>query len=335
MKHVLQQPLHTTLQFACTAAQLTVIEHASECELLPTGSYHVLGSGSNVLCATTQLPFVVQIACKGIELVRETADAFYVQVGAGEVWHDVVLATLAHGWYGLENLALIPGWAGAAPVQNIGAYGLELADRLDSVHAWDTHSRQHTAFTNTECQFGYRDSVFKRTAGRYWITSMVLKLPKPWQPVVSYADLASLVNPTAQTICDTVIAIRKRKLPDPAVIPNAGSFFKNPVVAAEQANALKTQFPALPAYPQPDGQTKLAAGWLIEQCGWKGYRAPHAAVGVHAAQALVLVHDISLAAERNTRATGTDLLALASEIQLSVLNRFNIALEREVNVWAN
>ena len=323
---------------------MTVIEHASECAAVHAGlagqPIAVLGGGSNVLCATSNMSHVLQIAIQGIDLVRQTDEAHYVKVGAGESWHGVVLHTLAQGWAGLENLALIPGWAGAAPVQNIGAYGVELADRLHSVAAWDMQTASHVEIECADCQFGYRDSVFKRQAGRYWITALTLRLPRPWRAVLDYADLAALKteNPSPQNICDAVVAIRSRKLPDPATIPNAGSFFKNPVVSAALVAELKAAHPTLPAYPQPDGTVKLAAGWLIEQCGWKGHRAAHAPVGVHAAQALVLVHDIYSAqgvqaSASQTAAKGADLLALAEAIQSSVRERFRVELQHEVNVW--
>jgi UDP-N-acetylmuramate dehydrogenase len=232
-------------------------------------------------------------------------------------------------------LALIPGWVGASPVQNIGAYGVELCDRLYSVQAWDAQLGTMVDIAAADCGFAYRDSIFKQSAGRYLITNITFKLPRPWQPVIAYAELAAQFagqNPSAQAICEAVIAIRQRKLPDPAVLPNAGSFFKNPLVPAAQALALKAQHPTLPYYPQADGSAKLAAGWLIEQAGWKGYTRSLGAgkvggkIGVHAAQALVLVH--------LGGAQGADLLQLASDIQADVLTKFGVALVREVNVWA-
>jgi UDP-N-acetylmuramate dehydrogenase len=327
--------LHTSLQLPCTAHECCVVEHAAElAELmnrLGDRPYRVLGGGSNVLCAASHIDTVIQLAIKGITLLRTEPDAFIVQVGAGESWHATVLHTLAQGWAGLENLALIPGWVGASPVQNIGAYGVELCERLHSVQAWDTQARAMVSLAATDCQFGYRDSVFKQGAGRYLITHVTFKLPRPWKAVVSYAELAAQFagqQPTAQAVCDAVIAIRQRKLPDPAVIPNAGSFFKNPLVPALLAQTLKAQHPTLPCYPQADGSVKLAAGWMIEHAGWKGYTRSLAAgkVGVHAAQALVLVH--------LGGAHGRDLLQLASDIQADVLAKFGVTLVREVNVWA-
>jgi UDP-N-acetylmuramate dehydrogenase len=300
-------------------------------------SFKVLGGGSNVLCASQSVGTVVRIAIKGIALLCIEDDAYIVQVGAGEGWHDTVQRTLAHGWAGLENLALIPGWVGAAPVQNIGAYGVELCDRLHSVQAWDTQLGEMVDIAAADCGFAYRDSMFKQNAGRYLIASVTFKLPRPWQAVTTYAELAkqyagnadeTLPQATPQAVANAVIAIRQRKLPDPAQIANAGSFFKNPVVSTEQVAALKAQHPTLPVYPQSLGGSKLAAGWLIDQAGWKGYTRRTDScgqVGVHAAQALVLVH--------LGGAQGAELLQLASDIQTDVFNKFGVQLEREVNVW--
>jgi UDP-N-acetylmuramate dehydrogenase len=327
--------LHTSLQLPSKARECHIVEHANELpalmQTIGDKPYRVLGGGSNVLCAAAQIDTVIQIAIKGIALLRADPDAYIVQVGAGESWHTTVLHTLAQGWAGLENLALIPGWVGASPVQNIGAYGVELCERLHSVQAWDTQARAMVSLAAAECQFGYRDSVFKQRAGRYLITHVTFKLPHPWRAVIGYAELAAQFaghQPTAQAIADAVIAIRQRKLPNPAVIPNAGSFFKNPLVPAPQAQALKAQHPTLPCYTQADGSVKLAAGWLIEHAGWKGYTRSLAEgkVGVHAAQALVLVH--------LGGAQGQDLLQLASDIQADVFSKFGVVLVREVNVWA-
>jgi UDP-N-acetylmuramate dehydrogenase len=334
-------PLSTTLQLPCTAQRRYTVESVADFPslmlALANTSFNVLGGGSNVLCATQSLGAVVRIAIKGIHLLRTEDDAYIVQVGAGEGWHDTVLHTIAHGWAGLENLALIPGWVGAAPVQNIGAYGVELCDRLHSVQAWDTQLGEMVDIAAADCGFAYRDSVFKQSAGRYLIASVTFKLPRPWQAIITYAELAkqfgadrveSHLEVTPKAIADAVIAIRQRKLPTPAQIANAGSFFKNPVVSSQQAAALKALHPTLPVYPQSLGGIKLAAGWLIEQAGWKGYTRrtdSGGQVGVHAAQALVLVH--------LGGAQGAELLQLASDIQADVLSKFGVQLAREVNVW--
>jgi UDP-N-acetylmuramate dehydrogenase len=337
-------PLSTTLQLPCTGRCCYTVESVADFPVLtlalgtaPHTPYKVLGGGSNVLCATQSVGAVVRIAIKGVHLLRTEDDAYIVQVGAGEGWHDTVQRTLAQGWAGLENLALIPGWVGAAPVQNIGAYGVELCDRLHSVQAWDAQLGEMVDIAAADCGFAYRDSVFKQSAGRYLIASVTFKLPRPWQAVITYAELAkqfgadrveSHLEVTPQAIADAVIATRQRKLPDPSQIANAGSFFKNPVVSSEQAAALKALHPTLPVYPQSLGRSKLAAGWLIEQAGWKGYTRrtdSGGQVGVHVAQALVLVH--------LGGAQGAELLQLASDIQADVLSKFGVQLAREVNVW--
>lgn len=336
--------LRTTLNLPCVAQQLFTAHHTSELPALMAhlkhAPYRVLGGGSNVLCAVSCVHTVLQIAIKGIALRRTQVDAFFVQVGAGENWHSTVMHTVEQGWAGLENLALIPGWVGAAPVQNIGAYGVELCERIHSVQAWDTHLDAMVDIAAEDCGFAYRDSLFKRQSGRYLITHVTFKLPRPWTPVIAYAELAALFagkTPTALDIAHAVIAIRQRKLPDPTHTPNAGSFFKNPLVSASQAAALKVKHLAMPVYPAGDEQCKLAAGWLIEQAGWKGYsrsvgssdvdagKVDAGKVGVHAAQALVLVH--------LGGAQGADLLQLASDIQADVLAKFGVKLVREVNVW--
>ncbi len=342
-----------TLQLPCTAHQRYVVESIEDFPTLMRAlngkPFRVMGGGSNVLCASHTMDIVVQVAIPGIQLLRSDSDAFIVHVAAGEGWHDMVMHTLAQGWAGLENLAFIPGWVGAAPVQNIGAYGVELCDRLHSVQAWDTQAGGPDGlgamvdFAAADCGFAYRDSVFKQQAGRYLIAGVTLKLPRPWLAVLHYGELAQLflgktessttksTEPSPQAIADAVIAIRQRKLPDPKDIANAGSFFKNPLVSNAQASALKLLHPTLPCYAQTDGaHTKLAAGWLIERSGWKGYTRTNpdsgGTVGVHAAQALVLVH--------LGGAQGADLLQLSQDIQASVLGQFGVVLEREVNVWS-
>lgn len=330
--------VNNTFRLPCTAQTLYDISQeddlAALLSLLGDTPYRVISAGSNVLCALPHVGAVVRLGIKGIDLLRTDEDAHIVRVGAGEVWHDTVLHTIAQGWFGLENLALIPGWVGAAPVQNIGAYGVELCDVLHNVRAWDTNTLKFVDLSAQQCEFGYRDSVFKRSRNRYLITNVTFRLPRPWRPTVHYGELAQRFagatpheTPSALAIAQTVMAIRQRKLPDPALIPNAGSFFKNPVVSGAEAKRLLAQFPSMPCYPYADGINKLAAGWLIEQAGWKGYIRDlnPGKVGVHSAQALVLVH--------LGGAQGTDLLKLASDIQTDVLQKFGIVLEREVNVW--
>ena len=286
----------------------------------------ILGGGSNLVLAGDYFAGLVLHMCiPGRELCAEDADAWYVRAGAGENWHAFVDWTLAQGWPGLENLALIPGTVGAAPIQNIGAYGLEVAERLWQVEAIDLDDGATLRLDREACGFAYRDSRFKQAAGRYLITAVTFRLPKRWQPVLGYAELARQLDPLdsatlhARAVADAVIAIRQRKLPDPARLGNAGSFFKNPLVDAATCAALRAAYPGLPHYPQADGTVKLAAGWLIERCGWKGKSLGPA--GVYEQQALVLVN--------RGGARGTDILRLAGAIQDAVRARFGISLEPE------
>ena len=283
----------------------------------------VLGGGSNLVMTARPRHRIVRVALRGIRLWDETADHWIVEAAAGESWHGFVDHCLAQGWPGLENLALIPGTVGAAPVQNIGAYGLELDQRLHSVVAWDLQAGREHTLRAVDCGFAYRDSVFKRDgAGRWLIVRVRFALPKAWVPLLDYPDLRDhpgLHKDDPRQIFQAVCDIRRRKLPDPAVLGNAGSFFKNPVVTQAQADAITQRFPEVRRYPQPDGQVKLAAGWLIEQAGWKGRRL--GPVGMHARQALVLVN--------HGGAQAADVLALAQAVQADVHARFGVDLEQE------
>ncbi|WP_323017000.1 UDP-N-acetylmuramate dehydrogenase [Castellaniella sp.] len=285
----------------------------------------ILGGGSNVVMQAQPQHCVLRVALRGIRLWQETADHWIVEAAAGESWHGFVTHCLDQGWPGLENLALIPGTVGAAPVQNIGAYGLELDQRLHSVVAWDLREGREQTLPPSACGFAYRDSVFKRAgAGRWLIVRVRFALPKVWTPRLDYPDVRD--HPVLQDgaltphqVYEAVCDIRRRKLPDPAVLGNAGSFFKNPVLDAAQADGLKQRFPGLRVYPQPDGRVKLAAGWLIEQAGWKGRRL--GPVGMHERQALVLVN--------HGGAQAADVHALARAVQQAVQDRFGVALEQE------
>ena len=306
--------------------------------------WFVLGGGSNVVLTGDVKPVVLKMEIKGRRLVQETEHAWIVEAGAGEPWHDTVAWTLAQGWPGLENLALIPGTVGAAPVQNIGAYGVELQDRFDSLDAIDLATGQSFTLNAAQCAFGYRDSVFKHApapgsavgdvprgmglAGRAVITQVRFRLPKPWKPELGYAELerraaVADVPPSPQQIFDWVCAIRRAKLPDPAVLGNAGSFFKNPTVTPEQCADIIARDPKIVHYPMPDGSIKLAAGWLIDACGWKGKTVGKAAV--YEKQALVLVNQ----GRGETSVTGGEVMTLAKAIQTSVYERFGIRLEPE------
>ena len=289
----------------------------------------VLGGGSNLVLAGDVDRLVLHMAIPGKRLLREDADAVYIEAGAGENWHDFVQWTLAQGWPGLEILSLIPGTVGAAPVQNIGAYGLEVGDRLFEVTAWDFEKKAFFTVGREQCRFAYRDSLFKQEGwhlnGHVAITSVVFRLPKNWQANIAYADLQNelatrhIETPSARQIAEAVIAVRQRKLPDPAVTPNAGSFFHNPVLASDQADALKAQYPTLPCYPQADGRVKVAAGWLIEQAGWKGKAL--GPVGMYEKQALVLVN--------HGGATGADVQRTMAAVQADVAARFGVLLNPE------
>ncbi|MDQ8035999.1 MAG: UDP-N-acetylmuramate dehydrogenase [Pedobacter sp.] len=289
----------------------------------------ILGGGSNVILAGDFPGLVIQPAMKGIRCLEATAQDYLVEAAAGEVWHDFVQYALAQGWYGLENLSLIPGSVGASPIQNIGAYGVEITDFFDSLTAVEVASGKQREFTHAECRFAYRDSVFKQElADRYIITRVRFRLQRMPAVKIAYGDIQKelsergIENPSPQQVADAVIAIRQRKLPSPADIGNAGSFFKNPVVSLEKCRQLQQQYPALVAYPQ-GADMKLAAGWLIDQAGWKGRRM--GPVGSYEKQALVLVN--------HGGATGHDVLALAQAIQADVLQRFGVELEMEPRVY--
>lgn len=302
---------------------LALIDSNAELDGLPR---FVLGGGSNVVLTRDFDGLVLHMCTEGIEIINQDEYATYVRVAAGENWHRFVLWTLAQGLGGLENLSLIPGTVGAAPIQNIGAYGVELKDCFHALTAFDFASGELFRLGKEACEFAYRDSVFKhRLRGRTVIVDVTFALPKQWQPNFRYADLAQelaargLDSPTARDISDAVIAIRTRKLPDPRVTGNVGSFFKNPLVSAAQRDALLLQHPQLVSYAQAGGSFKLAAGWLIDQCGWKGKRV--GSVGVYEKQALVLVN--------RGGASGKDIVDLARAIQADVLARFGVQLEPE------
>ena len=293
---------------------------------------HLLGGGSNVLL-TKDLPgLVLRNELKGIHVEKETETEVIISAGAGELWHELVLWSLAHNFGGLENLSLIPGTVGAAPIQNIGAYGAELKDVFEKLEACDLERGERRIFRAEDCRFGYRNSIFKNELkGRCLITRVWLRLSKSPTLNLSYRILADslrnkgITDPGVCEVSETVIAIRQSKLPDPARIGNAGSFFKNPEVPVQLYQSLKENYPDLPAFPLPgnDGQVKLAAAWLIEKAGWKGRRIGDA--GVHEKQALVLVN--------YGNASGIDILNLAREIQHDILEKFAIDLQPEVNIW--
>ena len=301
----------------------------------------VLGGGSNLVLTGDVSALVLKVELTGRRLVQETATHWVVEAGAGENWHQLVDWTLAQGWPGLENLALVPGTVGASPVQNIGAYGVELQDRFHSLDAVDLVTGRTFTLDAAQCGFGYRDSVFKHgpqsgggsgamgLAGRAFITAVRFALPKRWRPQIDYLDLArkaqeqGVGEPSPRQVFDWVCAIRRAKLPDPDTLGNAGSFFKNPTVSAEQCADIIGREPKVVHYPLPDGRFKLAAGWLIDACGWKGKTVGNA--GVYDRQALVLVNR----GGREHPATGAEVMTLAGAIQTSVYERFGLRLEIE------
>ncbi len=345
--HVSLQP-YNTFGIAAKALQLVRVTQIEPLQaLLRDAAWQgkpkfVLGGGSNIVITGDVKPLVIKMENLGRQLLREDERHWLVQAHAGENWHDFVEWTLSQGWGGLENLALIPGKVGATPVQNIGAYGLELQDVFDSLDAIDLESGELFSLNAAQCAFGYRDSVFKHgpdqsrhasrhmgLAGRAAIVSVRFRLAKKWRPLLGYADLQRKLastghsQPSAREIFDWVCEIRRAKLPDPAVLGNAGSFFKNPSVSAEQCEDIIGRDPGVVHYPMLDGSIKLAAGWLIDACGWKGKSVGQA--GVYEKQALVLVNR----GGRESPCTGGEVMTLAKAIQTSVYERFGILLEPE------
>jgi UDP-N-acetylmuramate dehydrogenase len=289
----------------------------------------VIGGGSNLLLTADVQALVLRMASRGIRILREDCSHGLVEAEAGEPWHPFVLWCLEMGLAGLENLSLIPGTVGAAPIQNVGAYGIEIKDVFHSLTAIDRQTGELREFVRDECEFAYRDSLFKRETGRWLILRVRFLLPRvaelhlEYGPVRERLQQMGIERATPMHVSRAICAIRSEKLPDPAVLGNAGSFFKNPVIAQAQAAELKNRYPGLVGYPQADGQVKLAAGWLIEQAGWKGFRDGDA--GVHVLQALVLVN--------HGQATGTQLLSLARRIQSDIAERFGVTLEMEPNLY--
>ena len=346
-------PLQHSNSFGIVAKALSLVRVADEGSVaavlqdpaLKTAPKFVLGGGSNIVLTGDVKPLVLKVEIMGKRLLREDAKSWIVEAGAGENWHDLVTWTLQNGYSGLENLALIPGTVGASPVQNIGAYGVELQDRFESLDAIDLTTGQAFTLNAAQCAFGYRDSVFKHSSstpesagpgghgfgleGKALITRVRFALPKAWKAVLGYADIekkmlqSNIHAPDALQIYEWICEIRKAKLPDPQVIGNAGSFFKNPTVSPEQCADIIQREPKIVHYHLADGSVKLAAGWLIDACGWKGKSIGNA--GVYEKQALVLVNRGGSA----DPVTGGEVMTLAKAIQTSVYERFGIRLEPE------
>jgi len=346
-------PLRPYNSFGIVARAQTLLRVTGEADLrqlaedaeLAAAPKFVLGGGSNIVLTGDVKPVVLKVEVMGRRLVSEDDKAWVVEAGGGENWHELVRWTLEQAYPGLENLALIPGTVGASPVQNIGAYGVELQDRFDALDAVELATGRVFTLNAAQCAFGYRDSVFKHAsaapgtgkgvgkgmglAGKALILRVRLRLPKAWKPVLGYLDLEKKMaamgepHPSAQQIFDWICEIRRAKLPDPQVIGNAGSFFKNPTVSAEQCADIIARDPKVVHYLLADGTVKLAAGWLIDACGWKGKSVGNA--GVFEKQALVLVNRGGDASP----ATGGEVMTLARAIQTSVYERFGIRLEPE------
>ncbi|MDZ4730956.1 MAG: UDP-N-acetylmuramate dehydrogenase [Xanthomonadales bacterium] len=315
-----------------TARQLFEVENQQDMLALPALKSQqdlVLGGGSNILLVNDVPGKVVLNRILGIDLIDANGDSVLIEVGAGENWHSLVCYALQQGWYGLENLALIPGLAGGAPIQNIGAYGVELAEVLESVTAWDWLQSGWVVFQNEQCELGYRDSIFKREPrDRYFITSMRMRLKRDFEPRLHYAGLREALagkSPNAQNVFDTVVALRQQKLPDPTVVGNAGSFFKNPVLSEHEAEALLDRHPALPHWVLTNGQIKLSAAAMIQAAGMKGQQQGAAAVSSQ--HALVLINQGG--------ASGADLWQLAQQVQTRVYQKFGLRLDPEPRIYLN
>jgi UDP-N-acetylmuramate dehydrogenase len=297
--------------------------------LFQQSSPFILGGGSNILFQTDYHGIVLKDNFSGLKIVKETNEHVWLEVGGGENWHNVVMHAVSNEWGGIENLSLIPGTAGAAPIQNIGAYGVEVKDTFDSLLAFDMINGKEVTIKADECQFGYRDSIFKSVAkNRYFIMAVTFKLDKNPQPRIEYGDIKNTLEqwgihkPSIADVSRAVIHIRQSKLPDPEVLGNCGSFFKNPVIGNELADKLQIQFPGIKRFAAGTDSSKIAAAWLIETAGWKGFRRGDA--GVHEKQALVIVN--------YGTACGAELIQLARDIQNDVLSKFGIELEMEVNI---
>ena len=291
----------------------------------------ILGGGSNMLLTKDVEATVMQIGLKGKELVKETEEEIFIKVQAGENWHETVLWTIENNWGGLENLSLIPGNIGTAPIQNIGAYGVEIKDTFISCEAIDSQTLEVKEVDNASCEFGYRNSIFKSSVkGKYIITSVTFRLTRKnhtlhtrYGSIQEALDEMGIIKAGIKDISNAVIAIRRQKLPDPKILGNSGSFFKNPVITARELEILQKSFPEIPFYKVSDTENKIPAGWLIERAGLKGYREGDA--GVHKNQALVLVN--------YGAATGKEILNLAKKVQVEVCEKFQIELQPEVNIF--
>ena len=337
MKKYVNQSLQSfnTFGFDVSAAEFYEVNEKSNLdELFNLGIFQtpvkVISGGSNLLLTKDIDVPVILIRNKGINLMEETEDFIFTEVNAGENWHEFVLHAVANNWGGIENLSLIPGCVGASPIQNIGAYGTEVKDTIITVHAFNKKTGKTEVFNNEQCNFGYRDSIFKsELKDQYIISSVCFRLHKKWKPKTEYGDInkqlsdKGVINATIKDVSDAVIEIRKSKLPDPSLLGNSGSFFKNPVINNSHAQKLIQSYPSIKTFKVNDDEVKVAAAWLIDSLGWKGHTENN--VGVHKKQALVLINQ--------GNGKGRDILKLAEKIQESVKVKFGIQLEFEVNIW--
>ncbi|MBS1781489.1 MAG: UDP-N-acetylmuramate dehydrogenase [Bacteroidetes bacterium] len=321
--------IDATAEYFTELKHLDTLQEIAADEKLPKLKV-VLGGGSNVLLTKPVAGLVIHNSLNGITIKDENENHVWVEVMAGEVWHGFVEYALTNNLSGIENLALIPGRVGAAPMQNIGAYGVEVRDTIDQVTAWHWAEKRFIVMRNEDCDFGYRESIFKHfLKDKVLITSVTFRLNKKpnlhleYGAIQTQLEAMGVSSPTIKSVAEAVMSIRRSKLPDPALIGNAGSFFKNPTINKQQFDLLKEQFPNIPSYPVASDQVKVPAGWLIEQSGWKGFRRHDA--GVHVKQALVLVN--------YGKASGSEIQNLAIEIIESVQSKFDILLSMEVNIW--
>ena len=315
--------------FFTTINNLKDLDELYQHKLYKSQKKLILGGGSNILFTSNFDGLVIKNEIKGIEIIKETNDIVEVQIGAGVNWHEFVIHAVNNKWGGIENMSLIPGNCGTAPMQNIGAYGVEIKDTFVSLNAYEIETGKIVSFDRKRCEFGYRDSVFKNDLkDQYIILDIRLRLQKKPTLNTKYGDINNTLiknkvsNPTIKDISDAVIEIRTSKLPDPKKIGNAGSFFKNPIISQGQFKEIKMKFPEIVSYPVNEQKVKLAAGWLIEKAGWKGKKFGN--YGVHKKQSLVLVNYNS--------ANGREIFNLSQEILEDVFNKFQVKLEREVNI---
>lgn len=329
LKNVSLKKLNTFGIESYTEEFVEVHNYKELLEVIESGKeLRILGGGSNILLTSDIDTLLVRNSIKGIEIIRQNGNDIYVKAAGGEVWHELVLWAIERNLGGIENLSLIPGSVGAAPIQNIGAYGVELKDIFHELEAVNLENGQIRIFNEKDCHFGYRDSIFKRDLkGKYFISYVTLKLSTNPRFKISYGDIKNVLSDktlSIKSISEAVIKIRTSKLPNPAVVGNAGSFFKNPVISLELFQSLLEKHPTIPSYPvDSEEMVKIPAGWLIEQAGWKGKRFGN--IGVHENQALVLVN--------YGGGKGSDIFKLAMDIKKDILEKFGVVIEPEVNVW--